>query len=46
MSPNVKGTIKDLSKVMLGLVVGIGIGWLFTTILEAIFNFINLDDLL
>lgn len=36
--------IKNLLKIVLGLSVGIAIGWIFTSILELLYDFINLQE--
>jgi len=46
MQSDVKATIKGIAKVVAGLAVGLAVGWVFTAVAIALFEFINLDELL
>ena len=37
---------RQLLRITCGLVIGIAVGWLFTTAIELFFNLINIDKLL
>lgn len=46
MQEQYKYTIWGLTRIVTGIIAGIAVGFLFTSVLKLFFDFINLDELL